>query len=161
MPLIEKHNKRDLRFSRMHREEFPAGFAMSDVDWMLYDKENNSIAMLEEKHGNIRLVDLTTPQIVRHVKMADKLGIPLFITVIAPKGEEEDAWNHWAFYVIAVNDLANASLTKFGYRSGYKLMSQREYFRFECHLRNVKSTEKEEMRYETELPKWYVPEIQY
>jgi hypothetical protein len=89
------------------------------------------------------------------------LGIPMFVVVVAPRGTEQDAWDHWAFYVIAANDLAADSLSAFGFRSGDRLMSRKEYYRFECHLRGEKPNAQQERLYENELPRVYLPEIRY
>lgn len=70
---------RSLHYSKRHRV-YPESFIYGDIDGIEYNGDD-PICIIEEKHPNIKEIDLSTPQMRRNRKLADRLNIPYIVLV--------------------------------------------------------------------------------
>ena len=73
----ERHNNRDLRYSKWHREKLPGFCYATDLDWIEWRPDKGIVAFIEAKIG------ISTPiskfQISVFEELEEKTGVPFFI----------------------------------------------------------------------------------
>lgn len=128
MALQEKLRIRDHSFSLWHRT-LKKDWYMMDTDttlWSIVDKEAKVIALLEEKHSNIKELDLNSFQFKALRDLAGER--PAFALVV------NEGSQYKSFYIVAANKAAISFLTSV-IGKDRKYLSEADYIKFESYLR--------------------------
>lgn len=137
MTLNRKTNLTDFRYKDEHRT-LDERFKMTDIDVLLYDKDQEPIAMMETKHywkNELNFTEKT--QLNALTKFAKRANLPLFYVFYYYPGEDDYSKSVnrygkvWRYKIFPINDLAKETLRE------PTEMTKRQYAEFEYKLRKI------------------------
>ena len=124
---------RNETFSVWHRK-LSDHYYLQDIDhhmWQLYDKQCQTIALLEEKSSNIKTIDLNSFQFQALRNLAR--DIPVFVLITHYNQEK----NYNSFYLIAASKSAKQLLLN-TIQKDRTYLTESSYMEFEAYMRKEK-----------------------
>lgn len=134
----ERSGIRDLSFSNFHRA-LDRSFFLCDIDyamtdWMIYDGDDQTLAIIEEKSSRLDEVKLGTSQMRALRNLSNKADVPLFLMISHMHGKVETD-GYMSFWMQPLNNIAHDIFVKLGAPTSGAYLSEQRYYQFECYLR--------------------------